>query len=116
MKRSPVTLTDDSAGTLLVTVTPPSDGGKYEATVQISGDFGSGTAGLALSLDGGTTKVAAKDLSGVAYAVTANDVVTISITANGNNTSTLTNEPPLLYATLTGSSSPDLDFIVIDNL
>lgn len=84
----------------------------YIATVTIQGTFDGATAALKLSVDGGTTLIPMKDLTGTAYSCTSDDSVNISLgtgfSANGSDLE--------LYLTVSGGGSPELTVYVHDNL
>lgn len=83
----------------------------YEATITVTGTFGGGTFKLQTSVDGGTTKVDAKDGTGTTWSITANGQVTIRIPcANVLPESTLS-----LYGDLSGATSPSITVTVHDN-
>lgn len=94
-------------------VNKPSNGATaYQASIAISGTFGGGSVTLKASLDGGTTIVS---LTGDAYGTiptySSACIVNVSF-GNGNKN----NATPLLYATLAGSTSPNLNITVCDNV
>lgn len=74
--------------------------------VDAYGDFGSGTLTFSYSPDGGTTKISLKDgVGGTAISFTASE----SFVWSGP----IYSDPAIiLYATLSGSSSPDIDIKV----
>lgn len=79
-------------------------------TFFVTGTFGGGTLAWQWSPDGGTTKLALKDLTGTAITSTAAD------SFNGTmGTASKNGEEPILYATLTGSTNPSLTFGVFTN-
>lgn len=82
----------------------------YFGTISILGTFGSGTAVVQMSPDGGTTKITQKTESGSAYSATANDTVNIRLGRGSTNS-----DQPILYVTLTGSTNPSLTAILNDN-
>lgn len=101
-------ITADSS-TLLCSVTKPIGLDRYFATVSVFGTFGSGTVTLQYSPDGGSTKID----------VTQNGTA-VTFTANGGRNvelgfSNKLGEEILLYATMAGSTTPDVDVIVHDN-
>lgn len=100
------------ASLVKLAVAKPPRGRSYKATIAIQGTFGSGTFTLFESLDGGTTKIACKDLSGTAYSTTTAD----SIRYFQPGHATTDAGEVILYGTLAGSTNPALSVIVIDNL
>jgi hypothetical protein len=83
----------------------------YSATVFVNGTWGSGTFTITASPDGGTTKVAIKDIAGAAFSLTANGVgffrIPIANVAAGSEIR--------LYGNLAGSTTPALTVTVFDN-
>lgn len=106
------TLSADTAATKICTVRrPQSSGLPWEALVHAYGTFGSGTLSYLISTDGGTTKTTMKDASGSSYSTTAADAIPMGpIGAASNNGAEV-----IIYAALTGSSSPSIKIDVIDN-
>lgn len=83
----------------------------YEATITVTGTFGGGTFKLQTSVDGGVTKVDAKDGTNTTWSITANGQVTIRIPCS-DVTPELT---PSLYGDLSGATSPSITVTVHDN-
>lgn len=110
-KQTPVVFSVDAANTRICTVNRPSSAEEYFATVLISGTFGSGTVTMFISPDGGTTKVALKDIGNTAISATAAAMFNIRL-GNGATNS----DAPILYATLAGSTNPTITVAVFDNL
>lgn len=85
------------------------------ATVYVFGgggnNFGSGTATLQVSPDGGTNFIDVLDQSGTAIAFSANGVANFELYGNGNNVLT---ETVVLRLALAGSSSPTLRYVIDD--
>lgn len=112
-----ITLTADTTGTLLCSVKPKGmDGLDYKITIQATGDFGSGTLSFLANIDNDITAVAdmpeLKDISGVVYSITSKDFFTATIPLNMSTQSGAELE---IYAVLSGSTSPDIDIVAIDN-
>lgn len=110
MRRDTVTLSADTASTLIGVCYPPRNGDTYKASIHIQGTFGSGTLTLFTSADGGTTKLAMRDYSRTAYSLTAAEQIDVEFGV-GNTAETSIR----MYATLTGSTNPDIDIIIHDN-
>lgn len=88
----------------------PKDLDFYEATVFVDGTFSGGTVQLLASPDGGTTKTVLRDVAGTLVNITANDVYNIRL-GNGNKNA----DYILLYADITGATTPNLNVTVFDN-
>lgn len=101
----------DASLTQLASVHPPRGKEQWEATVAIQGTFGGGTVTLFQSLDGGTTKIQVRDLSGTLYSTMSNDTFIWSIPGLPDSRASEIR----LYATLAGSTSPNLSIIIMDN-
>ena len=80
----------------------------YTAYLSISGTFGSGTVTVQTSADGGTTKLDLED-AGSAITATADKNLNIQIPATS-----FSDDAAEVYLTVSGSSSPDIDVVVID--
>lgn len=80
------------------------------ATIIATGTFGGGTITWQISADGGTTKTALKDISGADQTSNAADNFTIELGSGGT-----VNDAPILYATLAGSTAPNIAITVFDN-
>lgn len=106
--------TVDAANTEFASCAKPRASDIYLATVSLYGTFGGGTVTLFMSPDGGTTKIPLiDDLTGSAFSLTSARCFDIQMgTGNGSASS---NEIKL-YATLAGSTSPNLNLTVHDNL
>ncbi len=100
----------DTAATAICTITKPRTLDSWFATLNAYGTFGGGTLSYLISTDGGTTKITQKDLTGVAYAATANDTVNMETGVANHNGS-----EPILYVGLTGSTTPSITIDVEDN-
>ena len=74
------------------------------------GTWGSGTLTVFWSPNGGTTKIAVTDLTGVAVSATDNFGIRGSFVTGAKNTDQVT-----LYATLAGSTNPALSVGFYDN-
>ena len=104
------TFAADASLTQIAIAKKPRSEEKYLADIQIAGGFGGGTVTLFVSLDGGTNKVALRNLSGTAYSTTVADVVPVSLVGGGDN-----DEPVIIYATVANATTPTLTIIVGDN-
>lgn len=104
------TLIADTAGTAIVTCTKPRTLTEWMATINAYGTFGGGTLSYKISTNGGTTKVAMKDISGSSYSATADDVINVATGVANNN-----GKEPIIYAVLTGSTNPNIVIDVMDN-
>ena len=82
-----------------------------EGMIQIGGSFGGGTFTIFISLDGGTTKNAFKDLTGTAYSTTTADTFQFSLPIKDDAATGI-----ILYGTLAGSTTPSLTVKIIDNV
>lgn len=110
VSKKTLTLSADTAGTELLRAHTPRSKLLYEYILQSGGTFGGGTLSFKISLDGGTTKNPLTDATGTAYSTTTADTFTGTIPANTN-----VGDEPIIYAVLTGSTSPSLTITVIDN-
>ena len=72
-----------------------------------TGTFGGGTATLQASPDGGTTWVDVLDQASTAITFTANKAVNVEVASDGL-------QPVRLSINLTGSTSPNLSFVIFD--
>ena len=108
MAKRTFTLTADG-DTLIRTI--PRLPNNFFATIFCTGTFGSGTVTIKLSPDGGTTKVDAADAAGT-VAFTAAGVKNLE-TGYGSNNST--DDGIKVYASLAGSTNPDINITVFDN-
>ncbi len=104
------TISADTAGTAICTVTKPRTLSMWMATINAYGTFGGGTLSYSLSTNGGTTKTQQKDLTGVAYTTTTADTINMELGVANHN-----GAEPILYAVLTGSTSPSITIDVEDN-
>lgn len=109
MARYSATLTSDST-VYLCDVNKKRDFRDWLATIIAWGSWGGGTITWQISPDGGTTKLALKDISGNSQTSAADDNFTIELGAGRNLT-----DAPKLYATLAGSTAPILNIVVYDN-
>ena len=90
------------------------DNGMYKATVFANGTFNGCTIHWLVSPDGGTTKIADRDLTHIAVTSTANDVITFEY---GLPNSFEFDDGIILYASVDGvgcSGTPDIDVSVFD--
>ncbi len=84
------------------------------ATIFVYGDFGSGgTATLQASPDGGTTYIDVPDATGAATAFTANGMANFELYANGD---VIAANRVNIRIALAGSTSPDLDIRIFDDV
>ena len=107
-----VTFSADASLTTIATLKNANGEGSIRGIIEVGGSsFGSGTMTFFLSLDGGTTKNAWDDLSGVAYSITANKTIPFDfeVKLKDNDTGII------LYATVASSSSPTITVKVYDN-
>jgi hypothetical protein len=89
-----------------------SDFERYEADVFISGTFGSGLLTLEISGDNGTSFIPMKDpLTGNDISISAPRALQMELIRNaaGDGADTV------VYATLTGATSPNIKLLVTDN-
>lgn len=104
------TLPANTAATAICTAHKPRELTEWFATINAYGTFGSGTLSYKISTDGGTTKVAMKDISGSSYSATADDVINVS-TGVANHLG----KEPIIYAVLSGATNPSITIDVMDN-
>lgn len=96
-------------GNVTFTLLPPVGGqGRNVFTLYAIGTWGSGTLVLDSSPDAGTTYVDVNDSSGTQVSFTADGQVNFELQTSNS-------DPVILKATLSGSSSPDLDVILFDS-
>lgn len=100
----------DNAAILLTQAVAPRGKLTYDYLIQAGGNFGGGTLTFLISLDGGTTKNSLRDASGNAYSTITADTFSGSIPAKTN-----IGQEPIIYAALTGSTSPNLNIVLVDN-
>ena len=102
---------DADGTTLIATLNQKHKWPTNEIGIHAHGAYGSGTLTFQYSFDGGTTKVTVKDAPGTSGA-------DVSYTASGGFTwkspVTTGGSAVLLYAVLSGSTSPDIDVYVTD--
>lgn len=77
-------------------------------TLFVTGTFGSGTAAVYASPNGGTTSVALKDSSGTAISYTANGMTNFELMSDPIS-------PIVLQVTLTGATNPSLTIALFSN-
>ena len=111
MSKTTTTFTADATLTELKKCIQTRGKDAYTATLQIDGTFGAGTLALFLSLDGGTTKTALKDVSGTAYTTTTADIFRVTLDVTGSDI-----EKTFIYGSLSGATAPNLKVIVCDNI
>lgn len=83
---------------------------QYKATVFATGTFGAGTITFLASPDGGTTKVPIRDESGVIISLVADDMVNLNVGFAADEANAI-----LIYAQMTGSTTPTVAVNVFDN-
>lgn len=103
------TITTNST-TAICTITKPRALTEWFATLNAFGTFGGGTLAYSISTDGGTTKVPMKDMSGTLYTTTANDAVNVATGVSNHN-----GFDPIIYAVLSGATTPSITVDVLDN-
>lgn len=108
MARHIANLTADGRSTAFPVYNPRSGGDSVFKTIFVQGDFGSGTATLQVSGDGGTTWVNVTDDAGSVIQFTANGARNVRIISD-------VQLPTELSINLTGSTNPDLNFIIYEN-
>lgn len=96
----------------IVYVHKPRNATEWVATINAYGTFGGGTLSYSISTDGGTTKTQMKDLTGTAYSTTTADAINVILGVPSNNVAA---RQTILYAVLSGSTSPSLSIDVLDN-
>lgn len=77
-------------------------------TLFVTGTFGSGTAALYTSPDGGTTSVAIKDATGTAVSFTVNGMTNFELMSDPSS-------PIVVQVTLTGATNPSLTLALFSN-
>ena len=83
----------------------------YVVTVFADGNFGGGTVTIQASPDSGSTLVTLKDQGGTTVSITADDVYAIGpLGYAGRN-----GEEIEIYATMSGSTTPDVNITAFDN-
>jgi len=93
---------------LITVVSPRSGGDSTRMSIFVQGTFGGGTAALEVSADDGTTWIPVVDDTGAAITFTANAQRNLCLVCVAENEG-----PPIkISIDLTGSTSPDLNFIV----
>ncbi len=97
-------LTADGRSTEFSVINARSGGDSTLKTIHVYGDFGTGTATLQTSPDGGTTWIDVLDDGGTAVAFTANG------TTNVNIANSAPQDPLKISIDLASSTNPDLNF------
>lgn len=105
------TATITADGTTCLTPAIKGTSGKWEATVIAKGTWGSGT--ITWKVKTGTTYIAMKDLTGVVYTSTSDDIFDISLGKANKGGSNFTDLE--VCAVMAGSTSPSLTFELRDN-
>jgi len=86
---------------------------RFFATIFCQGgggnNFGSGTVAITISADGGTTKIPALKPDGTALTFSANGAQNIELGFGTSQTQIQ------IYATMTGSTAPNVDLFMFDN-
>lgn len=77
--------------------------------LEIGGNFGGGTLSLFISLSNGTVKNTWDDLAGLPFSTTEATTLDFDLPTK------IGNAKIELYYTLSGSTSPDLNIIIVDN-
>ncbi len=108
----PIALNGTSGSVLLANINRSSRVNQsYQACVMLTLVSGSGTYTLAVSPDGGTTKITLRDKNGSAISLTATGYANIEISGYTNNNKT----PLQLYAVLASGTSAVGNINVFDN-
>lgn len=108
MARHIANLTADGRSTAFPMYQARSGGDSSLKEIYVQGTFGSGTATLQVSADGGTTWVDATDDNGTSITFAANGVRNVQISSDAQ-------APVLISINLAGSTSPDLNLIIFEN-
>ena len=108
----PIALNGTSGSALLVNINKANRVNQtYQACVMLTLVSGTGTYTLAVSPDGGTTKIPLKDKNGTAISLTASGYANIEIAGYSNN-----NKVPLqVYAVLASGTAAVGNINVFDN-
>ncbi len=109
-RQAPVSISADSTVLIATVATPKKGSENWKGTEFFQGSFGGGTITLQTSPDGGTTKIPETNLSGSAFSLTSAGSVEVDL-GTANTTATQI----LLYAVMTGSTSPTVTATVFDN-
>ena len=107
MATQTVNLTEDGTDTLVATLNQKHKWNTNKIGIHAYGDFGGGALTFKYSLDGGATKMSLKD-DGSAISWTESDVV------NWDSPVSSGQQAITVYATLSGSTSPDINLTFID--
>lgn len=105
--QTPAVTADGRSGEITLYNRPRGGGASLKKTIFITGTFGSGTATLQISDDGGTDYVDVLDNVGAAVTFTANKAVNVEIASDAV-------DPVLLTFNLAGATSPNLVMTVYD--
>lgn len=109
--KNELNVTGDTADVLLATVHRRRESQSYAASVFVQGSFGSGTATLQVSPDGGTTKYTIVDAAGEDAVFSANGYTNFVLGGGSENIG----EAPQIYVNLAGASGANLNVILFDN-
>jgi len=99
-------VTTNTESSTITLINPRSGGDSVFKTIGIQGTFGSGTATLEVTIDGGTTWIPFTS-AGAAVEYTVNDVRNMRVCSDAK-------EPIKLRFALTGATTPSIQMIVYD--
>lgn len=88
----------------------PDNAASIYQMVAASGDFGSGTLAVEMSVDGGTTYFAVTDSSGAVTLTDDGAVRTFLLGPSRNQTA----QQVKIRLTLSGATNPDIDYLIAD--
>lgn len=111
MARYTINMVADAALTYVCTVNKKRASNDYEGTAFASGTFGSGTITLFVSPDGGTTKVPLLNTSNTAISIATAAMASFRLAGSGSTNA----DSMIIYATLAGSTNPNLNVTIYDN-
>lgn len=112
MARYTVTLSGDTSGTYVCDVHRPRAFYQWFGILGAQGSsFGSGTLTWYLSIDGGSTLIALKDITDTAISQISNGMVSVPLVSGGDKLS----ETLRIYVKLAGSTNPNITVFVLDN-
>lgn len=104
-------ITADTTGAFICNVKKKREMPRYEYTIMAYGSsFGGGTVTWYVSPDNGTTLIAMTDLTDAAISMTSNKMFDGSLGTSSHNNDVLS-----IYVKMTGSTSPNVTAIVLDN-
>lgn len=110
MAKYTTTLTAQNTYAYLCTIKKKRDLVNWEGYMLAYGTFGGGTVTWYLSPDGGTTKIAWKDISGNSYTSTADDNFATMWGRGSTN-----NDMPQVYVGIGAATSPSITIACYDN-